>query len=106
MYVKFGSEPTPSSYDCRPYLGGNAETCSFATPNAGTYYVKIYGYSAASGMSLKGSYTAGSGGGGNVLTSGVATAQYSGAAAAWKCFTRDVPAGKTSVVFNQAGRSE
>ncbi|MCY1081976.1 M4 family metallopeptidase [Archangium lansingense] len=66
MYVKFGSEPTSSSYDCRPYLGGNAETCTFAAPSAGTYYVKIYGYSAASGMSLNGSYTAGSGGGGPV----------------------------------------
>ncbi|WPB78635.1 M4 family metallopeptidase [Archangium violaceum] len=66
MYVKFGSEPTSSSYDCRPYASGNTEACTFAAPSAGTYYVKIYGYSAASGMSLKGSYTGGSGGGGPV----------------------------------------
>ncbi|AKJ07516.1 Zinc metalloproteinase precursor/aureolysin [Archangium gephyra] len=104
MYVKFGSEPTTSAYDCRPYAGGNTETCTFAAPSAGTYYVKIYGYSAASGMSLKGSYTAGSGGG-NVLTSGVESAQYSGASAAWNCFTLNVPAGKTSVVFNQTGKT-
>ena len=26
MYVKFGSAPTDSSYDCRPYKSGNAET--------------------------------------------------------------------------------
>ncbi|HZH15406.1 MAG TPA: M4 family metallopeptidase [Archangium sp.] len=105
MYVKFGAEPTTASYDCRPYVGGNAETCTIAAPQTGTYYVKIYGYSAASGMSLKGSYTAGPGGGGNVLTSGVETAQYSGAAGSWTCFTLDVPAGKTSVVFNQTGKT-
>ena len=104
MYVKFGSEPTTSSYDCRPYLGGNTESCSFATPSTGTYYVKIYGYSAASGMSLKGAYSSGSGGG-NVLTSGVESAQYSGAKSSWTCYTLDVPAGKTSVVFNQTGKS-
>ena len=38
-----------------------------------------------------------------VLTSGTATAAYSGAAGSWNCWTLDVPAGKTSVVFNQAG---
>jgi Zn-dependent metalloprotease len=105
MYVKFGSEPTSTTYDCRPYAGGNTETCTFAAPQTGTYYVKIFGYSAASGMSLKGSYTAGSGGGGNVLTSGVESAQYSGASASWTCYTLDVPAGTTSVVFNQTGKT-
>ncbi|TDR48586.1 serine protease [Tahibacter aquaticus] len=64
LYVKFGSAPTTSSYDCRPYLGGNAETCTIATAQTGTYYVKVRGYSAFSGVSLKGSYTTGGGGGG------------------------------------------
>ncbi|QRK09717.1 M4 family metallopeptidase [Archangium violaceum] len=105
MYVKFGAEPTSSSYDCRPYKSGNTESCSFATPSAGTWYVKIYGYSAASSMSLKGAYTTGSDGGGNVLTSGVESAQYSGAKSSWTCFTLSVPSGKTSVVFNQTGKT-
>jgi Zn-dependent metalloprotease len=104
MYVKFGSAPTSTTYDCRPYLGGNAETCNFATPSAGTYYVKIYGYSAASGMSLKGSYTSGSSGGGT-LTNGIESAQYSGATGSWTCNTLVVPSGKTSVVFAQAGKT-
>ncbi|WP_425508249.1 S8 family serine peptidase [Tahibacter soli] len=65
MYVKFGSAPTTSSYDCRPYLSGNNETCNIATAQAGTYYVKLRGYSAFSGVSLTGSYTAGGGGGGS-----------------------------------------
>ena len=52
MYVKFGSAPTDSSYDCRPYKSGNAESCSFASPSAGTYYVRMKAYSAFSGVSL------------------------------------------------------
>jgi serine protease len=64
MYVKFGSAPTDSSYDCRPYRSGNAETCSFATPQAGTYYVRVKAYSSFSGLSLTGSYGSGGGGGG------------------------------------------
>jgi fibronectin type 3 domain-containing protein len=57
MYVRFGAAPTTSTYDCRPYLSGNNETCSFATPQTGTYYVMLVGYSAYSGVSLTGSYT-------------------------------------------------
>ncbi len=63
MYVKFGSAPTDSVYDCRPYLGGNAETCNIATAQAGTYHVRLKAYSAFSGVSLTGSYTAGGTGG-------------------------------------------
>jgi hypothetical protein len=87
------------------YASGNTETCTFATPSAGTYHVKLNGYSAASGMSLKGAYSTGGGGGGNVLTSGVESAQYSGASASWTCYTLSVPAGKSSVVFNQVGKT-
>ncbi len=64
MYVKFGSAPTDSSYDCRPYVSGNAETCNIATAQAGTYYVRVKAYSDYSGVSLTGSYTTGGGGGG------------------------------------------
>ncbi|HEY0662675.1 MAG TPA: PKD domain-containing protein, partial [Lysobacter sp.] len=62
MYVKFGSEPTDSVYDCRPYTSGNAETCTFAAPQAGTYYINLKGYSAFSGVSLVGDYATGGGG--------------------------------------------
>jgi serine protease len=68
MYVKFGSAPTDTSYDCRPYLGGNAETCNIATAQAGTYYVRLKAYTSFSGLSLTGSYTAGGGGGGTPQT--------------------------------------
>jgi vibriolysin len=63
MYVKFGSAPTDTVYDCRPYASGNAETCNIATAQAGTYYVRLKAYSTFSGVSLTGSYTTGGGGG-------------------------------------------
>jgi hypothetical protein len=54
LYVKLGSAPTSSSYNCRPYLTGNSETCTFNSPTAGTYYVNVRAYSGYSGVSLKG----------------------------------------------------
>jgi pseudolysin/vibriolysin len=71
LYVKFGSAPTDSSYDCRPYKSGNSESCSFASPSAGTYYVRIKAYSSFSGVSLVGDYTTGGGGGGGGDTTSV-----------------------------------
>jgi serine protease len=62
MYVKFGSAPTDTVYDCRPYLSGNAESCTFAAPSAGTYYVRLKAYSSFSGVSLVGDYSTGGGG--------------------------------------------
>ncbi len=63
LYVQHGSAPTTSSYSCRPYLSGNNESCTVASPAAGTWHVMVRGYSAFSGVSLTGSYTAGGGGG-------------------------------------------
>ena len=63
LYVRQGSAPTTSSWTCRPYLSGNNETCTVASPAAGTWHVMIRGYSAYSGVSLTGSYSAGGGGG-------------------------------------------
>ena len=61
LYVQFGTAPTDTSYVCRPYLGGNAETCTIAAPSAGTYFVRLKSYASFSGVSLVGNYTAGGG---------------------------------------------
>jgi serine protease len=61
LYVRFGSAPTTGSYNCRPYLNGNNETCTFSAPQTGTYHVMIRGYSAFSGATLRGSYSGGGG---------------------------------------------
>jgi PKD repeat protein len=57
LYVRFGSVPTTTTYDCRSIADGNAETCPIASAQAGTYHVLISGYAAYSGMSLTGSYS-------------------------------------------------
>ncbi|NOK36238.1 peptidase M4 [Corallococcus exercitus] len=57
MYIKFGSAPTTTSYDCRPYLSGNNESCSAAAKTAsGRMYIMLRGYSSYSGTSLKATY--------------------------------------------------
>jgi len=56
LYVRQGSQPTTSSYTCRPYLSGNNETCTISNPVAGTYHVMVRGYSAFSGTSLRASW--------------------------------------------------
>ncbi|KGJ97943.1 PKD domain-containing protein [Colwellia psychrerythraea] len=58
LFVRFGSAPTASSYDCRPYLSGNNETCTIVNAQAGTYYVMVQGYSSYS-TTLTASYTSG-----------------------------------------------
>lgn len=57
LYVKFGSQPTTSSYDCRSWTSSSNEICSFASPSTGTYHVLVYAYSSFTGLSLTGSYT-------------------------------------------------
>ncbi|MEO7433021.1 MAG: pre-peptidase C-terminal domain-containing protein, partial [Dokdonella sp.] len=107
LYVKFGSAPTTSSYDCRPYVSGNAESCPITTAQAGTYYVMLNAYASFTGVSLTGSYTAGGGGGGgSVLTSGVPVTGVSAALNAYSTtYTIVVPAGKTNLTVTTSGGS-
>ncbi|WP_297222905.1 pre-peptidase C-terminal domain-containing protein [Thermomonas sp.] len=110
MYVKFGSAPTDSSYDCRPYKSGNSESCAFASPSAGTYYVRLKAYSAFSGVSLVGDYTAGGGGGGGggsggALTKGVPATGISAATGAEVNYTLAVPSGASNLTFTMSGGS-
>ncbi|MDR6991314.1 S8 family peptidase [Luteimonas sp. 3794] len=57
LYVRRGSAPTTSTYDCRPYRTGNTESCTFATPQAGTYHILIRGYTSFSGVTLRASHS-------------------------------------------------
>ncbi len=50
LYVRKGTAPTVSQYDCRPYKNGSAESCSGAPP--GQFYVSVNGYAASSTFSL------------------------------------------------------
>ena len=101
LYVKFGSAPTTTSFDCRSWGSSNAETCNIATAQGGTYYVVVRGYSAFSGLSLTGSFTPPSTA--NVLTNGVPKTGISGAAGVSRTYTLQVPAGATGLKFVTSG---
>ena len=59
LYVRFGSRPTASTYDCRPYRNGNNETCTFNAPRQGTYFIAVNAYGAYQGVTLSASYDGG-----------------------------------------------
>jgi serine protease len=102
MYVKFGSKPTTSSYDCRPYKNGNEETCSISNVQGGTYWVMLRGYTSYSNTTLKGSFTEpGSGGTGGTFSK----SNLSGSSGSWKHYTVDIPAGMSSFTINMSGGS-
>ncbi len=103
IHVKFGSQATTSNYDCRPYRNGNAETCSFDSPQAGTYYILVNAYRTFSGVSLVGSYTEGSGGGGGNDGGSGAVDDLEGARNSWKHYTIDIPAGMSTFSVVMSG---
>lgn len=57
LHVRYGTAPTTTAYDCRPYTGTSNESCSFAAPAAGTWHVMVRMYNTVSGVSLVGSYS-------------------------------------------------
>ncbi|WP_086932749.1 M4 family metallopeptidase [Agarilytica rhodophyticola] len=56
LYVREGSQPTQSSYNCRPYENGNSETCSLDNPSAAVWHIGIRAYRSFSGVTLNWSY--------------------------------------------------
>ncbi|WP_375756371.1 M4 family metallopeptidase [Corallococcus exercitus] len=52
LYVKFGSAPTTTTYDCRSAGATSDESCTINAAQSGTYYVLIRGYSAFSGTTF------------------------------------------------------
>ncbi|WP_305080375.1 S8 family peptidase [Microbulbifer sp. YPW16] len=101
LYVRFGSAPTTQAYDCRPYRTGNSETCTFATPQAGTYHVMLRAYNSFSGVSLVGSFQENSGSG----ASSVVESDLSGAAGSWQHFPLEVAAGSSTLDVQMSGGS-
>ena len=98
LYVRFGSQPTTSLFDCRPFITGNNETCTFNAPAPGSYFVMIRGFAAFSGVTLTGRTATTA-----VLTNGVPVAGISGASGSQQFWKLPVPAGKTSLTFTISG---
>lgn len=52
LYLRLGSNPTTSSYQCRPYKTGNNENCVITNPSAGSWVVGVRAYSSFSGVNV------------------------------------------------------
>ena len=59
LYLRMGSQPTTSAYDCRPYRNGSVESCTAEGP--GQVYVSVRGYAASSNYALTVSFYVGAG---------------------------------------------
>jgi hypothetical protein len=57
LYVRRASPPTLTTFACRPFLGGNNETCTFNNPQSGTWYAWIDVFEDYAGASLVANYT-------------------------------------------------
>ena len=101
LYTRFGAQPTTSAYDCRPWLNGNSETCTVASPNAGTYHIGVRAYSNYSGVTLTVSYTEPGGG----CADGFTESGLSGSTGSWKHYTIVVPACASNLNIAMSGGS-
>ncbi|MDJ0939151.1 MAG: S8 family peptidase [Woeseiaceae bacterium] len=99
LYVRFGEEPTTTTYDCRPWLNGNNETCTISNIQPGTYYVMVRAYSSFSGVSLVGSYSESSGSAGGSFSE----SNLSASRRAWLRYTIEVPEGMSTLTVAISG---
>src|SRR6185369_4801428 len=44
LYIRYNAQPTLTSWDCRPYIGGTSEKCTFSSPAAGRWWVGVNNY--------------------------------------------------------------
>src|SRR5690606_30182781 len=105
LYVRRGSPPTTSQWDCRPYRTGNSESCNFSSPPSGTWQERKRGDTGYSGVTLTASFNGGSGGGGGDLQDGVPLTGLSGASGSTQVFTVVVPSGTSSLSIQMSGGS-
>ncbi|MCC5865671.1 MAG: S8 family peptidase [Wenzhouxiangella sp.] len=103
LYVRRGAPPTQSTYDCRPYLNGNNETCTFASPQAGTYHIMLHAWAAYSGVTLVASFEEPASN--NELENGQAVTGLSGGQGSEQFFTMEVPANVSELTFQMSGGS-
>lgn len=92
LYTRFGALPTLSNYDCRPFVGGNNESCSDSNSVSDVYYIMVQGYSSYSGVTLSVSHT-GDADGGNEGGSGTVTGLAAGTQEWTQTYTINVPSG-------------
>ena len=53
IYIRKGSQPTTSSYDCRSWNIGNSESCETAITTESTWHVSVNAYAAYTAANLE-----------------------------------------------------
>jgi len=105
LYVRYNAKPTASTWDCRPYIGGTSERCTFSAPAAGRWWIGVNNYATGTisyivkatwaqatsctyAISPTSSSISSGGGNGNVsVTAGSGCAWTAGSSAAWITIT-------------------
>ena len=54
LYVRVGTAPTKTLYDCRPYKAGSKESCKLNVATDAPVHVMVRGYAATSNFTLTG----------------------------------------------------
>jgi hypothetical protein len=54
LYVRTGTAPTTTVYDCRPYRSGSSETCVVSLASPAPVHVMVRGYASSSSVKLVG----------------------------------------------------
>ena len=98
LYTRFGALPDESTYDCRPYRNGNAESCTVSAPNAGTYYLGLRAYNTFANVTVVADYGQGGGTIDEIHETNLAASQNQ-----WLRYQVEVPAGVSRVTFSISG---
>jgi vibriolysin len=101
LFVKFGSDPSTSVYDCNSTTSTSTESCTISNVQAGTYHVMVQAWNQISGVSLTGSYTAGSTGGLQPINQ--SAANISVGYQSWTRYTSTLPAGYSTLTVTLSG---
>jgi len=107
LHVNPGQKATLSTYSCRPYQNGNAESCVIDNPPSGKIYAMLHGYSSYS-TSITGSFITGNGGcsAAGCLDNNIAKTNLSGGAGSDSFYQIDVPANSSLSVQMSGGNGD
>ncbi len=101
LYTRYNAQPTRDSYDCRPYIAGNDETCSHTAPASGTWYILVRGYISGN-STLTATYEGGGSGSVTALANG-ASLPISLSQHEEKFYSIQVPSGATKLKVMLSG---
>lgn len=106
LYTRWGAMPTTVTYSCRPFLAGNAETCTHTNPAAGRWHIVLSGGAGGyAAVTLKATVTTcnANAAPGCVLTNGVPKSPLSATLGTNQYYYIDVPAGRPTLTVTTSG---